>query len=131
MRLRRPPSRYTITQAGRLTDLTARAMRIYEERGLIRPARSGDNAVRYYSDEDIATLVWIGKARRAGLTIHEIGNLLDVGRRLGLNAQLAKLTEVCRVKAAALEAQRRELERLAQEALSLTPAPLGQLSEAG
>lgn len=118
--LRAPPRRYTIAQAGRLSGLTARAIRIYEARGLISPERSGDNAVRYYNEADVAALARIAQARRAGLSLSEIGDLIDVGRRLGRGAQSARLAEICRARAAVLEAQRRELERMAQEALSFS-----------
>jgi DNA-binding transcriptional MerR regulator len=118
-RLRAPARRYTITVAGRMTGLTARAIRIYEARGLISPERSGDRAVRYYGEADVAALSRIADARRAGLSIREISDLIEVGRRHGQPAQMSRLAEICRVKAVALDLQRRELERLAQEALSL------------
>ena len=116
--LRAPSRRYTIAQAGRLSGLTARAIRIYEARGLISPERSGDNAVRYYNEADVAALTRIARARRAGLSLSEIGELIEVGQRLGRRAQSARLAEICRARAAAIELQRQELEELAQEAQS-------------
>jgi len=56
--------------------VTARALRFYEEEGLVSPRREG--AVRVYSRRDRARLVWILRGRSLGFSLDEIGELLDL-----------------------------------------------------
>lgn len=116
--LRAPQRRFTIGEAGRQCGLTARAIRLYEDRGLVSPERDAQGG-RYYTDHEMDELHYIASARRAGLGIGEIAGLLDVGRLHGRAAQRARLVEVCRARSAILDAQKRALERLAQQ----TPWP--------
>ena len=66
--LRRPPFRtYTITQLCREFGATPRALRFYEEQGLLSPARR--DTARVYSYKDRARLQLILRGRRVGLSI--------------------------------------------------------------
>lgn len=60
------------------TGLTARAIRYYEELGLLAPAARSEGAYRLYDDEDLERLRFIrGLRDDAGFSLGEIGQLLE------------------------------------------------------
>lgn len=60
------------------TGLTARAIRYYEEIGLLAPAARSDGAYRLYDAEDLERLRFIrGLRDDAGFSLAEIGQLLE------------------------------------------------------
>ena len=78
--------------AMRLFGMTARALRLYEERGLVEARRDPMNR-RYYDALARKKLARIASLRTAGLSLNEIREILaadDVGER-GLDCALAKL----------------------------------------
>jgi DNA-binding transcriptional MerR regulator len=99
-------STYQIGQLCSHFSISPRALRFYEEKGLITPRR-GAHKTRYYSRADFNRVRVISWGRRAELSLEEIRELLDDydradrGRRQ-LDKALAKLRD----KAAWLEAQR-------------------------
>jgi MerR family transcriptional regulator/heat shock protein HspR len=87
--------RYMISVAAELVGMHPQTLRIYEQKGLVRPRRTAGNT-RLYSDEDVARLQLIQR-----LTT-EIGlNLAGVERVLHLEDELARM--------------RRRLDRMEQE----------------
>jgi MerR family transcriptional regulator, heat shock protein HspR len=70
---------YTMAVACQLTGLSQRTLRLYEEEGLIRPARRSEGGQRLYSNQD---LEWIRCIRELvhehGLTTTAIRRLLDL-----------------------------------------------------
>ncbi|MBA4082156.1 MAG: transcriptional regulator, partial [Erythrobacter sp.] len=54
---------------------TARALRFYEDEGLISPARVG--LTRVYSKRDRARLAWIMRAKNVGFSLTEIREMID------------------------------------------------------
>ena len=75
---------YGITVAAELAGMSVQALRLYERKGLVAPARTGGGS-RRYSDADIARL------RRIGDLIAEGINLTGIARVLGLEADNADL----------------------------------------
>jgi DNA-binding transcriptional MerR regulator len=65
---------YTIRALGKEFGLTARAIRHYEEMGLLAPARRG--MARLYSENDRKRLRLILRGRRLGFSLEEIGEML-------------------------------------------------------
>jgi DNA-binding transcriptional MerR regulator len=57
-------------------DVTARALRFYEDEGLIAPARNGLS--RIYSKRDRARLAWIMRAKNVGFSLTEIKEMIDL-----------------------------------------------------
>jgi DNA-binding transcriptional MerR regulator len=109
MGLRRPPHRtYSITQLCREFGATPRALRFYEEQGLLSPARR--DLTRVYSYKDRARLILILRGRRVGLSIAEIRDILDAYDEEGLPAQDAEALRVHLKRIARLQAQRQEVE---------------------
>src|ERR1700709_1120413 len=65
--------------------VTARALRFYEDEGLINPERRGTQ--RIYSHRDRARLAWILRGKRVGFSLGEIREMIDLydvgdGRRV-------------------------------------------------
>jgi len=68
--------RYTITQLAREFGITTRAMRFYEDQGLLSPDRAG--TTRIYSSRDRVRLKLVLRGKRLGFTLKEIANILDM-----------------------------------------------------
>ena len=72
----------TSTQTYSITDLceefgvTARALRFYEDEGLIAPRRQGLS--RIYSWRDRARLAWILRGKRVGFSLADIREMIDL-----------------------------------------------------
>jgi DNA-binding transcriptional MerR regulator len=56
--------------------VTARALRFYEDEGLIGPERRGTQ--RIYSHRDRARLAWILRGKRVGFSLGEIKEMIDL-----------------------------------------------------
>ena len=67
---------FTIGELAREFDLTTRAIRFYEDCGLITPQRSGRN--RVYSLRDRTRLKLTLRGKRLGLTLAEVKELVDM-----------------------------------------------------
>lgn len=113
-----PPSRDNIGEPKRtwsISDLTAefnvtaRALRFYEDEGLLAPARQG--LTRVYAKRDRARLIWILRARNVGFTLAEIRELIDlydIGD--GRIEQRRLAIERCREKVAKLTRHRADID---------------------
>lgn len=73
-----------IKKAAEAAGLTERAVRLYEERGLVSPVHIDKNGrgFREYSDEDVERLKTIASLRRALFTIDEIKEMTDHPERI-------------------------------------------------
>ena len=65
---------YSIADLATEFGVTARAIRFYEDQGLLSPSRDGQN--RVYRPRDFARLAWILRGKRVGFTLKEIDELL-------------------------------------------------------
>jgi DNA-binding transcriptional MerR regulator len=74
--LRRPERTFTIRQLCTEFKATPRALRFYEDKGLLTPARDGMN--RVYSYKDRARLILILRGKRVGLSLQEIREILEL-----------------------------------------------------
>ncbi|MDZ4373117.1 MAG: MerR family DNA-binding transcriptional regulator [Phenylobacterium sp.] len=109
LNLRRPPYRtYSITQLCREFGATPRALRFYEEQGLLSPARR--DTARVYSYKDRARLQLILRGRRVGLSIAEIRDILDTYDEEGAPAQDAEALRIHRRRIEQLQAQRQHVD---------------------
>jgi DNA-binding transcriptional MerR regulator len=89
--------------------VTPRALRFYEDEGLIAPERRGMQ--RLYTQRDRARLAWILRGKRVGFSLGEIREMIDLydlgdGRRV----QREVTAQRCRDRVAALEAQKRDID---------------------
>jgi DNA-binding transcriptional MerR regulator len=70
---------YTISDLAKEFDLTTRAMRFYEDMGLLRPERSGPGGRnRVYSARDRTRLKLTLRAKRLGLSLTEAREIIDM-----------------------------------------------------
>jgi len=70
---------YTISDLAREFDLTTRAMRFYEDMGLLQPERSGPGGRnRVYSARDRTRLKLTLRAKRLGLSLSEAKEIIDM-----------------------------------------------------
>jgi DNA-binding transcriptional MerR regulator len=70
------PRSHTITELAAEFDITARAIRFYEDVGLLTPARAGRN--RVYTQRDRTRLKLTLRGKRLGLSLLEIKQLVDM-----------------------------------------------------
>jgi DNA-binding transcriptional MerR regulator len=104
---------YTITELAREFALTPRAIRYYEDQGLIAPQRSG--VQRVYSKRDRTRLKLTLRGKRLGLSLAEIRELIDMYDTAPESSQLARLIEVLAERRARLEQQREDIEAVLAE----------------
>lgn len=70
---------YSISDLAREFDLTPRAMRFYEDLGLLQPTRAGPGGrQRVYSSRDRTRLKLTLRAKRLGLSLTEARELIDM-----------------------------------------------------
>lgn len=67
---------FTISDLSDEFGVTARALRFYEDEGLISPQRIG--LARVYSKRDRARLAWILRGKRVGFSLAEIREMIDL-----------------------------------------------------
>jgi DNA-binding transcriptional MerR regulator len=73
------PSTFTISDLAREFDLTTRAIRFYEDMGLLTPERSGPGGRnRVYSPRDRTRLKLTLRAKRLGLSLTEAKDIIDM-----------------------------------------------------
>jgi DNA-binding transcriptional MerR regulator len=107
--LRRPGRTYTIRQLAQEFGCTSRALRFYEDKGLLFPARDGQT--RVYSYKDRARLRLIVQCKRVGLALAEIREILDLyNRGDGGEAQAVRSLDACRARIRELEQRRVEID---------------------
>lgn len=90
-------------------EVTARALRFYEDERLIAPERRG--TARLYTDRDRARLTWILRGKRVGFSLNEIRELLDL-YDLGDQRRTQRLVTIerCKDRIAALKRQKADID---------------------
>jgi len=96
---------YTIGDLAREFDLTTRAIRFYEDLGLLQPERSGPGGrSRVYSGRDRTRLKLTLRAKRLGLSLTEAKDIIDTyDSPRDTGAQMQKFLDV-------LAAHRKQIE---------------------
>jgi DNA-binding transcriptional MerR regulator len=103
-----PAATYTIGELAREFDLTTRAIRFYEDCGLLAPQRSGRQ--RIYSARDRTRLKLTLRGKRLGLTLAEVKELVDMYESpRDTQPQLKKFLVVLAAHRAQLEQQLADL----------------------
>ena len=69
-----------ISEAGRISGLSAKTIRYYEDIGLIDPAARGENGYRQYDGRALEELKFLARAREVGFDLDECRQLLELQR---------------------------------------------------
>lgn len=109
-------------------NVTPRALRFYEDEGLIGPERRGTQ--RIYSHRDRARLAWILRGKRVGFSLAEIREMIDLydlgdGRKVQRQVTVAR----CLDRIRHLEAQKRDIDTHIAELSQLVHLIKGKESE--
>lgn len=112
----------TISELARSAGVGVETVRFYQRKGLLFDPKPGSGASspghRHYGDDEARRLRFIRSAQRAGFTLDEIAELLELDR--SEDKQRARAMAEARITAlderiAELQAARRSLEGLAKE----------------
>ncbi len=103
------PVLYSVGQLAQALGVTARAIRFYEDKGLIAPHRAG--VARVYAARDRARLMLILRGKRLGFSLREIREFLDLyDADPAHEMQTRQLQQAVRKRQAALREQRAAIE---------------------
>jgi MerR family copper efflux transcriptional regulator len=72
---------HTVGAAAKAVGVSAKAIRIWEAKGLLPPAGRTEAGYRLFTDGDIEILRFINRAKTLGLTLPEVKSILDLHRQ--------------------------------------------------
>jgi DNA-binding transcriptional MerR regulator len=128
-----PPKRgdlATISDLAREFQITPRAIRFYESRGLIEPQRRGSQ--RLYSRRDRARLNLIVRGRNLGFTLEDVAKYLELYDADPTQlAQTQMLLEKVELAITDLEGKRRDIERALSDLGDIRQQCVDHLSRSG
>jgi DNA-binding transcriptional MerR regulator len=103
---------YSITELAREFDITPRAIRFYEDQGILAPARTGASGLtRVYAPRDRTRLKLTLRGKRLGLSLLQVRELIDMYESpKDATAQARRFLAVLGQHRAALEQQREDIE---------------------
>jgi len=105
---------YTIRELSEEFDVTPRTLRFYEEKGLLSPARDGQNRIYDAADRTCLRLILRGKA--LGFTLEESAELISMYDPASDNGtQLQAVIDKIREKKARVLEQKAAIELLLQD----------------
>ena len=100
---------YSVTELADELGVTPRALRFYENKGLIAPQRAGKS--RVYTGRDRSRLMRILRGKRLGLTLSEVREWLDLyDADPDQSGRTTDRRDKVRTRIDALEQQRRDLD---------------------
>ncbi len=121
---------YTISELAEELDATPRAIRFYEDKGLISPQRAG--TTRVYTHRDRGRLILILRGKRLGFSLREIRDWLTLyDTDTGQVAQMRLLKDKIDTRLAALEQQQRDLKETLTELREIKRQVEGHLATQG
>jgi DNA-binding transcriptional MerR regulator len=103
---------YSITELAREFDVTPRAIRFYEDQGILQPRRTGSSGLtRVYSNRDRTRLKLTLRGKRLGLTLTQVRELIDMYETpKDASAQARRFLAVLEQHRRALEQQREDIQ---------------------
>lgn len=118
---------YSVSELAEEFSLTPQALRFYEEKGLLTPARSGRS--RVYTYRDRARLILIQRLRRLGFSLEDISEYVGLYGTGG--GQFAYGVAKIRARLADLERMRSEIDTTIAELRGLEQEALAKLATTG
>jgi len=109
-----------ISDVAKKTGLTSKAIRFYEEKGLVTPPLRGDNGYRSYTQKHLDELTLLRQARQVGFNLEECGelvNLFNDPKRHSADVKARTLQKV-----ADIERHIKELQSMRKQLLALAQA---------
>ena len=118
MPTRSDPATYSISDLAKEFALTTRAIRFYEDEGLLSPRRHGRS--RIYAERERVRIKLILRGKRLGLSLSEIRELLDLYEATkSERPQLVKFIEVLAHRRSMLKQQQEDIAVVLAEIESL------------
>ncbi|WP_072054313.1 Cu(I)-responsive transcriptional regulator [Aliivibrio fischeri] len=106
-----------ISEVAKLTGLTAKAIRFYESKGIIKEASRGANGYRQYTQHQVDELLLIRRSRLVGFSLDECQELLNLSNNP--NRRSADVKQKTLEKVSEIETKIEELERMKKTLLDL------------
>ena len=105
---------YSISELAREFDVTPRAIRFYEDQGLLSPQRSGSR--RIYGKRDYVRLKLTLRGKRLGLSLSEVAAMFDIyDSARDEKPQLTKFLASLAERREQLERQRADIDEMLGE----------------
>lgn len=122
-----------ISDVAKITGLTSKAIRFYEEKGLVTPPMRSENGYRTYTQQHLNELTLLRQARQVGFNLEESGelvNLFNDPQRHSADVKRRTLEKVAEIERhiEELQSMRNQLLALGMPALAMT-APTARLSK--
>lgn len=99
-----------IGQLARQTGVTPDTIRYYEKEGVLPTPLRSESRYRHYTQDDVARLQFIQRAKALGFTLADIGELLGLSG--GVDTDMAKVRQAAQARLASVETKLAELTRL-------------------
>ena len=115
-----------ISIVAKKTGLTSKAIRFYEDKGLVTPPLRGENGYRSYTQQHINELTLLRQARQVGFNLEECGELVNLFNDPARHSADVKARTL--QKAAEIERHILELEAMRKQLLALAEACPGDES---
>lgn len=104
---------FSISELASELDITTRAIRFYEEQGMLHPKRRGQE--RVYSPKDRVALKLILRGKRIGFSLAECKNLIELYDPKGNQKQLNIMLEMIADRRKQLEQQVLDIQQVQLE----------------
>ena len=121
MKMQAPPQLLRIGELARKSQVSVKTIRYYEERGLLQAATRSRGGFRLFSPDVLPRLDFIKRSQRLGLSLQEIGDLLEIHDRGELPC--AEVKQTLKIKIEAIERRIEELQTLKSQLQRIVAEP--------
>lgn len=107
--------KYTIGELASLTNSTPKAIRLYEQKGIISPVRNEENGYRYYDEQAVMIMQRVQMLRYLGFSLSTISETLKKYETMNINEIFLEQKRLLEKKAREIEGMIYCMERAANE----------------